>query len=70
MMSGSMRAQQDHGYAWAILVITVVYNSLEASLFLSPAVYLMYWDETFDVSKAQLGSLGSLMNSVASFTGE
>ena len=59
------KAVQDHGYAWVILGVTLVYNTIEATVFMSPSVLLIAWDEHFTASKAQLGAVGSLMSSMA-----
>ena len=67
---GYVNRQQDGGYAWVVLVVTLVYNTIEGSVFMSAAIYLMAWDETFDVTKAELGTLGSLLTCVAIFTGK
>ena len=55
---------QDRGYAWVILVVTLLYNLIEASVFMCPSVYLIAWDNAFDSTKARLGAVGSLMASM------
>ena len=60
----------DKGYAWLVLFVAVIYNMIEAMLFFSSTIYMVEWDNTFDVSKAQLGMAGALMNGFTCFTGE
>ena len=61
--------EQDKGFAWAILAITLIYNIIEASVYMSPAIYMMVWDEEFEVTKRELGTVSALLNGVASLTG-
>ena len=63
------KTEQDKGFAWIILIVTMVANMIEASVFMSPAVYLVAWDNAFDVSKAQLGLAGSLLNGMTCIAG-
>ena len=56
---------QDKGFAWIILVIKFTINMIETSIYMSPAIYMVAWDMSFDVTKAQLGTTGALLNGVA-----
>ena len=69
MATTRTRQQQDSGFAWTVLVASVIYNTLEITVFMCPSVLLIAWDEHFDASKAQLGAVGSLMSSMTSISG-
>ena len=66
----SKASQPDKGFAWIILAVTLATNIIEASVFMSPAVYLVAWDNAFDVSKAELGLVGSMMNGMTCIAGK
>lgn len=61
--------QRDSGFAWVVLLASFVYNTLEVTVYMSPSVFLMAWDEHFDATKTQLGAVGSLMSSMISVAG-
>ena len=59
----------DKSYAWLVLIMVIIYNMIEAMLFFSSTIYMVEWDNTFDVTKAQLGMAGALMNGFTCFSG-
>ena len=63
------RQREDEGFAWIVLLACLFYNTLEVTVFMSPSILLMSWDEHFDSSKAQLGAVGSIMSSMTSIAG-
>ena len=63
------KQREDEGFAWIVLLACLVYNTLEVTVFMSPSILLMSWDEHFDSSKAQLGAVGSTMSSMTSIAG-
>ena len=63
------KVEQDKGYAWVILVITLVTNIIEASVVMSPGIYILAWDKSFNATRAELGTTGSLLSGVTYLTG-
>ena len=65
-----LTTRPDQGYAWCVLVVAFLYNVIEGSVYMSPAVYMIDWLGKFNTSTANIGFVASMMNGVNYFTGK